>query len=270
MATYNESKHIEDCVVSLARQSYPVEIVIADDGSTDDTIEKARKDAPTCKVLKLPHRGKAPALNEAASQSSGEILLFLDGDMWVEPDYVQRMVEPILRGDAIGTSHEQEYVANPENPWASALQRLHALPPRSRIVLTDDARRAGCKIYRAVRKEAFLKVGGFDNTGFSDDQTLYPKLKVPAAYVGEAICYHYNVETLGEVFASGTWGGKSTFLRFGARALLSYNPIYAAFQFFRYAVKYRSLTMAVFGLVYEWGHFVGIAKMAFGSRSRGK
>ena len=97
LATYNWPQALKLCLESLATQTdRHFEIIIADDGSTEDTCELIDK-------LKLLHpiaithlwqedRGfrKTQILNRAIAAAQGDYLIFLDGDCIVQPDFVER------------------------------------------------------------------------------------------------------------------------------------------------------------------------------------
>jgi glycosyltransferase involved in cell wall biosynthesis len=260
VAVYNEARHLGRCLESLLAQSYqPLEIIVADDGSTDRSADVARG-YPGVRVLSRPHAGKAKTMNAAAAHATGEILLFLDGDLSFDPDYVRRLVEPIVEHGEIGTCHGTEHVANPDNPWSRCWQRRAGLPPGERLQLTPEHIAAGSQIYRALRADLFRSVNGFDDTGHTDDRTLYPKLRRPARFVREAVCYHYNVETLREVFGQGVWGGKSLHLTHGARALLHYLLPLSLFRAVRTLLRERSPRSALYDLTFEAGIFWGVLR----------
>jgi cellulose synthase/poly-beta-1,6-N-acetylglucosamine synthase-like glycosyltransferase len=83
--------------VANARQlDYPgdrLELIVASDGSTDDTVRRARE-AGADQVLELPRRGKVPAANAAVAASSGEILAFSDANSFWRRDALRHLVEP--------------------------------------------------------------------------------------------------------------------------------------------------------------------------------
>lgn len=259
IAAFNEAKHLPKCLSSLRDQSYPqIEIIVIDDGSTDGTARVAAA-FDGVRVIGLPHAGKAIAVNRGAREATGDILFFLDGDMIFDREYVERMVRPIIAGEALGTCHEDELVANPDNPWAACWQRSAGLPPDRRVVVSDAQRRAGSGIFRAVPRDRFLAVGGFDDTGFHDDQTLAPKLNARATFVAGAMCYHHNPETLREVFRTGTWGGKSIALQGGWKALVQYAPPVVMLRALRGLVTVRPLASVLYHAVNELGLFAGVA-----------
>ncbi|MFI5213851.1 MAG: glycosyltransferase family 2 protein [Gemmatimonadales bacterium] len=264
VAAYNEERHIAECLDSLLAQTYgDMDVLVADDGSKDRTAEVVRR-YPSVRLLNRPHEGKASAINAAAREVSGDIVVFLDGDLWFEPTYIERLIAPILSGQCLGTSHAEELVANPSNAWSRCLQSRHGLPPERRLMLSDDEVRAGTIVFRALPRERFLAVGGFSDTGFLDDRSLFLKLGQRACFVRGALCRHHNPERLGEVFASGVWGGKSVHYLHGARALVRYAPPLAVLRAVADAVRHRMPAMLVYLTVYETGVFWGVLKRALG------
>jgi glycosyltransferase involved in cell wall biosynthesis len=262
VAAYNEERHIEACLRSLAAQTWtPLEIVVADDGSTDRTGELAARHAGV-HVLTLSHAGKARAVNAAAREARGEVLVFLDGDLVYSPGYVERLVEPILAGRAAGTSHADELVANPEALWSRCMQAHYGLPEGRRLNLTPEQRAQGTPVFRAVRRDRFLAVGGFDDTGYLDDQSLAPKLGARAAFVEGAECRHHNPDRLTEVFRHGAWAGKSVWHLHGGRAALRYAPPLAVGRALAAAWQHRFPALAVYVAVYETGVCWGVVKRA--------
>jgi glycosyltransferase involved in cell wall biosynthesis len=263
IAVYNEEKHITRCLESLLQQTYPaVEILVVDDGSTDRTAEMVERFSAV-HLLRQEHSGKARAVNLAAQEAVGEVLLFLDGDMHFAADYVEKMVEPIMAGRCLGTTHGNERVANPSNVWAACWQVKAGLPPDQRVCPTAEDRAQGSLVFRAVRRDHFLAVGGFDDIGYFDDQTLSPKLGERAVYVDEAACYHHNPDTLGQVFRAGVWGGKTLALRGGWAALFRHLPVFGVPRAALGAWRMGKAALFPYDLAREAGIFVGIARMLF-------
>lgn len=258
IAARNERRRIGECLTSLQAQTYrPIEIIVVDDGSSDGTADAAAA-FPGVRVLRRAHAGKAKSIAAAADVAKGAIYCFLDGDMVFEPDYIAALVAPIVRGEVVGASHGTELVANPGNTWSRCWQRRAGLPPDRRLVLSPQQIEHGSIVFRAVRGEEFRRVGGFDDVGYMDDQTLSPKLGRRARWVMEARCRHYNVESLREVVALGRWGAHSILHRHGPKALRSYLPPLIPLHALRDALKHRSGAMAAYTAAYEWGVFRGL------------
>lgn len=83
--TYNHQFFIQEAIESVLRQSFPasdIEILVVDDGSTDDTPQVVRKFSPRVRLLRKANGGQASALNLGIQEARGAIVAFLDGDDW--------------------------------------------------------------------------------------------------------------------------------------------------------------------------------------------
>jgi cellulose synthase/poly-beta-1,6-N-acetylglucosamine synthase-like glycosyltransferase len=96
VAAYDEEEVIAAKVANALALDYPrerLEIVVASDGSSDATVQRAR-DAGADLVLALPRGGKTAAQNAAAERASGEILAFSDANSVWAPDALRHLIEP--------------------------------------------------------------------------------------------------------------------------------------------------------------------------------
>jgi glycosyltransferase involved in cell wall biosynthesis len=83
--TYNHERYIEQALVSVLEQGLSaseLEIVVVDDGSTDETPSMIQKFTPRVKHLRKKNGGQASAFNAGFAESRGEIVAILDGDDW--------------------------------------------------------------------------------------------------------------------------------------------------------------------------------------------
>ncbi len=100
---YNAGAYIERCLASIESQTYSnLEIIVVDDGSTDDTLAVARKRAaadPRITILTQENRYAGVARNNGFSHAHGEYAAFLDADDFFEPCMIEHMV---------GRAHETE------------------------------------------------------------------------------------------------------------------------------------------------------------------
>src|SRR3990167_8391560 len=114
---YNEENDIGNCLKSLQAQSYKNnEIIVVDDGSSDDTVNIARKFKT--KVLTQSHKGPGSARNLGASVAKGRLLVFVDADMTFNKDFIRDLTKPIREGKTIGTFSKNEMNANKGNIWS--------------------------------------------------------------------------------------------------------------------------------------------------------
>ena len=84
---FNGESYLSEAIDSVLSQSYrPIEVVILDDGSTDNSAVIAQRYLPSIKYYYQPNGGLASALNHGISRSEGEYLAFIDADdLWL-PD----------------------------------------------------------------------------------------------------------------------------------------------------------------------------------------
>src|SRR4051794_2793287 len=93
ICAFNEAEHVDRLLSSLAVQTRPpLEVLVVDDGSTDHTSAIAKSQGAL--VLRVAHRGPARGRNLGARIASGDILIFLDGDMSCEPRFIEMLVRP--------------------------------------------------------------------------------------------------------------------------------------------------------------------------------
>ena len=136
---YNESRVIEAKIRNATSLDYPankLEVLIASDGSSDATVEVARKlsDGSRIRVLAFPqNRGKISVLNDAVREARGEIIVFSDASA-------------ILKSDSI-----RQLVANFADPEVGAVSGIYRVQRASEARLGSQE-----EIY--WRYETFLKV----------------------------------------------------------------------------------------------------------------
>ncbi|HVB58021.1 MAG TPA: glycosyltransferase family 2 protein [Candidatus Acidoferrales bacterium] len=136
---YNESRVIEAKIRNAASLDYPVnklEVLIASDGSSDDTVEAAQRlsDGSRIRVLAFPqNRGKISVLNDAVREARGEIIVFSDASA-------------ILKSDSI-----RQLVANFADPKVGAVSGIYRIQHASEARLGSQE-----EIY--WRYETFLKI----------------------------------------------------------------------------------------------------------------
>ena len=109
--TYNHGRFIEDAVESVLAQDFPaseMEILVVDDGSTDDTAEQVRKFGSRVRYLYKSNGGQASAFNFGIPQTQGEIVAFLDGDAQRLGHLLALLAPEIARRDEDGRDHREE------------------------------------------------------------------------------------------------------------------------------------------------------------------
>lgn len=95
VAVYNIENYIEKCVISICNQTYRnLEIILVDDGSTDSSGEICDKLAGMDDRIKVIHQkngGLVKCRKAGLQEAVGELIGFVDGDDYLEPDMYERM-----------------------------------------------------------------------------------------------------------------------------------------------------------------------------------
>ena len=271
--TYNEEHVILDCLKSLAKQSiHNFEVIVVDDGSTDNTL-KALSEIRNLKfeirVLRGAHLGAGGARNEGAKHAKGDILVFVDSDMTFDKHFLKMLVKPIelykkgLPAGRRGTFSKDEIVSNWNSVWSRCWNKNEGWVDKRRHPKNYPDTQ---KVFRAILKSEFDKVGGFTAGGYNDDWSLSEKLGYGATVAEKAIFFHKNPDNLKEIFHHAKWVGKREY-KFG---LLGYMVALVRSSFpvsvvlgLLYAIRYTLYPFVIFKLVYDFGIFVGIINFMF-------
>src|SRR5207244_7067980 len=92
VASYNGARTLKTCLESLSQLNYSdYEIILVDDGSTDNTSEVA-KHYPAVRYIHQPNQGLSVARNTGIAAASGEIVAFTDSDCRADPDWLFYLV----------------------------------------------------------------------------------------------------------------------------------------------------------------------------------
>lgn len=153
---YNQGKYLAETVQSVLASTYrPLEILIVNDGSTDNSLEIAldlEKQHPEISVIDQANAGVASARNTGIQAARGGILLPLDGDDKISPDYIAQGVVVLHQDPGVKVVYCQAV------KFSEARQKPWKLKPFSRRALARDNMIFVAALFR---KADALAVGGF-------------------------------------------------------------------------------------------------------------
>jgi biofilm PGA synthesis N-glycosyltransferase PgaC len=194
---HNEEAVIARSVRAMLALDYPdFEVIVIDDGSTDDTAGALGRLAGSAKlriVRKVVNEGKAMALNDALPLARGEVVLILDADAEPAPDLLRWMV-PHFAGPRVAAVTGNPRVRNTD----TFLARLQSIEFSSIISLLRRSQRIWGRIVTvsgvvaAFRRSALFDVGGFSPEMPTEDIELTWKLQkkfYDVRYEPRAVCW---------------------------------------------------------------------------------
>ena len=98
---YNTSERLSGCLDSVLNQTHRnLEIILVDDGSTDDSpaiIQTYAQKDSRIKVITQKNQGQSAARNRGLKQATGDFISFLDSDDAVKPNFIQKLLAPYLK-----------------------------------------------------------------------------------------------------------------------------------------------------------------------------
>ncbi len=193
---YNRAGLIGSVIEALLnQQTPPLEIIIVDDGSTDNTGDVVR--SYPVKYIRQENRGPASARNRGFKESKGEVVAFIDSDCIARPDWLEKVLSG-FDSPEVGAVAGSYDIANPE----SLLSRLIHAEIKWRHSRFGRYIRAFGSYNVAIRRDVFERLGGFDETyrtaSGEDNDLSYRILKAgyKIRFVPQALVAHYHTEKL--------------------------------------------------------------------------
>jgi len=154
---YNAIKTIDICLSSLLSQRFSdYEIIVVDDGSTDETVERVKKYPVT--LISGPHKGVSAARNRGVKASKGDIIIFIDSDCVVGKDLITNIIKP-LQDPEIGITQAWWKIMNKHKLTSSLIFKTYEYFMQDLKYL--DFLWSYCF---AIKRDLFQKVGGFDKS----------------------------------------------------------------------------------------------------------
>ena len=144
---YNHAAFLRQTVESVRQSTYPdIEILIVDDGSTDDSGNVGREleqQYPTVRYIHQPNSGPSKARNNGIRQAKGVYVLPLDADDLISPDYIADAVTVLQRDPGVKVVYcEAEKFGEKQGPWKLKPFSLGLLAHNNMIFVSGIYRKA--------------------------------------------------------------------------------------------------------------------------------
>ncbi|HSB27096.1 MAG TPA: glycosyltransferase [Pyrinomonadaceae bacterium] len=208
LAVHNRQDCVARAISSVLAQTYsPLELIVIDDGSTDDTREVVKRFGGEVTLVSIPHSGVYVARNIGLQRAHGELIAFIDSDDYWFADKLTLQV-PLMKRAAVGLVFGDliHVLAAREDAEQTGLTCFRVSPPCSGRATKSLSRRnfvPTCSVL--VRRSCLEEIGGFSETSeLSADYLAWFRISLrhEFAYVNRAVG-EYTVHSSGISFDLG-------------------------------------------------------------------
>lgn len=209
--TYNMSLYIERCLQSLLSDgtNHDLEILVINDGSTDDSPEKAKRMARTApqtiRVIDKPNGNYGSCINRGLKEATGKYIKILDADDYFDKDALHTFINELktIDADLVLTDHTRTHADG------TMRRKTFSLPQRKILSFPEICQSAQfVKLWMhsvAYRREIFSKIEYNQTEGISytDQEWIYlPLTRVRTAYYIPVSLYYYVLGREGQTMSA--------------------------------------------------------------------
>lgn len=197
---YNVAAYLRRCVESLLAQTYPcIEVILVNDGSTDDSLVICREYerlCPNIKVIDKPNGGQSSARNAGLKITEGEYIGFVDSDDWVTPDMYDTLYGLIKEYDADAAQIAAVMAYGSDMQVIHGEEKEFVLTSRNEILerfMYDSVRVGLFGIWNCLFRADIVKNISFrEGKVFEDVEYKYRALAACRRFVtSDKVCYFY-------------------------------------------------------------------------------
>lgn len=181
LPAHNEEDVIEETINSILNSDYPgkIEIIVINDGSTDNTakiVKTMQKKSKQIKLFNTNHIGKSKALNFGVTKAKCDYLLFLDADSSIEKNTLKEIVKPLNYKKIVASSGSvrAKITSNPLT-WFQDFEYI--LSSGWRYVSSLVGSVSVLPGFFIIRKDVFIKIGGFSADTLTEDFDITLSIK---------------------------------------------------------------------------------------------
>lgn len=271
---YNVEKYLDKCIESIENQTYAnIEIILVDDGATDNSgriCDSHAKGDKRIYVLHQKNGGRAAARNAGMERATGEYLMFVDGDDWIDTDCLEAAYKFFGNDTEMVVFRERSiYADRVEGNGTDRYKQFIGSEPLEFYINGYSDFQAATSVCGKLYRQSLLQDIRFEEGRYYEDIMFVTRVYAACrncVYLDKAY-YNYNVATDNSITAMGAievtfrdeiplFHEKELFLKNIGREDLA-----DRFSYFKYQRLIRYYTECVKGKKREYaGRLVGIIK----------
>jgi glycosyltransferase involved in cell wall biosynthesis len=184
---YNAAEYLPETIDNVLAQDYQsLEIILVDDGSTDNSLEVIKTFCDQAKIYSQEHKGPSFARNLGLSKAQGDVIAFIDADDLWPPGRLQIMLQRLM-------DDPQLDIILGRTKWIGDLSKIHGnvqfeSPDKTAVIMSLGS--------ALIRKSAFEATGNFDETlsGYEDlDWFMRAKEQGLAILIMKMVTQYYRM-----------------------------------------------------------------------------
>lgn len=233
---YNGLKHLKDCFSSLTQTDYPaerLELMLVDNASTDRSIEYIQTHYPQVRIVCTEENvGFGSGNNLGAREATGQYVVFLNNDMWVDTQFIRELVKAIQSAPDVVCAGAKilnwdgtrfDFAGSAAHFAGYAYQVGMGKPFTPDQFAEIQPILFACGGAMMIDRQVFLNVGGFDDDYFAyyEDLDLGWRLWLlgyRVLFTPDAIAHHRHHGTIG------------SFAEYRRRVLFKRNALYSVIK----------------------------------------
>lgn len=249
VTNYNGKKYLKKCFNSLLSQTYPnIELIFADDGSTDGSTEFMKKNFPQIKraVLKK-NSGVSVSANNGTKIAKGEYYLIFNNDTIAFPNFIEEMIKVAESNPKIGVACPQQLPYRAKDDKNMNYYQKDIGTGSDMYGYVSVAKEVGHIFYPDaaifIRSDLFKKIGGFDPTFrlYGEDMDICWRVHL----LGFKIKPTYKAKFRHDSFCAQKENGKFV-TTYGRRYLVERQVINKLFKYYRLSTLWWLLPKFIF------------------------
>lgn len=193
---YNSASFIRQALESLLQQTtLPEEILVVDNGSTDETVAAVEKFRHPVRLLREPCKGASFARNRGIFESKGDLVAFLDSDDVSLPLRIEKQRQVFIENPATTLVFSAMAYADRELHLLGSIASCENFSEKGFFGQLLERNQIGSTSVAMVRRSRLLEVGGFDvNITHNEEYDLWLRLAslFPVKYLDEVLV-HYRI-----------------------------------------------------------------------------